>query len=137
MQKQALTVGNINYAAYRDNDNFVNPIEPVEEFILLRSGLVASTLKIITLTDFTIPIQLRSLYYFSSTTTTNKNIELKIKDNAGNAIFKTIITINFVNVILPQIILQPTFTIELMATTHVESLSLLCKKIGFVDIRDK
>jgi hypothetical protein len=137
MQKQALTVGNINYAAYKDSDNLFSPIESIEEFILIKSALTTNTLKVITLTDLITPIQLRNFYYFSSVAASNKTIDLKVKDDLGNTVFRTNFAINFANVTLPPILLQPSFTIELMATANCESINFVCKRIGFVDVKNK
>jgi hypothetical protein len=137
MQKQALTVGNINYAAYRDSDNLFSPIESTEEFILLKSALTNNTLKVITLADLITPVQFRSFYYFSSFVGNGKFIDLKVKDDSGSAVFRINFAINSANVTLPQVLLQPTFTIELAASANVESINFVCKKVGFVDIKNK
>lgn len=137
MQKQALTVGNINYAAYKDTNNLFSPIESIEEFILIQTSATANTLKIITLTDLILPVQLRDFYYYSSIAGSNRTIDLKIKNDTGNVIYRTNFAINFANITIPRILIQPTFTIEIIANANVESFSFVCKKVGEIDIKNK
>ena len=134
MQPTSLIINDTNYRVYKDSQDNVYPVAPIEEYIIRRvNGLISGQTKIIDFTDINYPVKIESVYIDSPA---NDQFTIAILDSQDNTIFAWSLGRDNTPLALPTVLITPDLKISLTANSDITKILIHCRPVSIIGLKD-
>ncbi len=134
MQATFLEINNAKYRTYKDDQDNIYPVAPIEEYIVRRiNGLANGQTKIIDFLDVNYPVKIESVYIDSPA---NDQFTVTVLDAQDAIIFSWSLGRDDTPIALPTVLITPDLKIAVTANSDIVKILIHCKPISIVALKD-